>query len=57
MNDYLVFHYVYMDHLRVPFGLQLHSGSLFEYNESIYEPTISKKSRKHKLKKNKTLKR
>ncbi len=41
------------NHLRVPFGLQLHGGSLFEHHESI----TSKKSRKHKLKKNKTVKK
>ncbi len=44
------------NHLRVPFGLQLHGGTLFENND-IYDPISNKKSRKHKLKKNKTIKR
>lgn len=40
------------NHLRVPFGLQLNTENLFQWNESI----PNKKSRKSKLKKNKTLK-
>ena len=40
------------NHLRVPFGLQINMDHLFEWNEN--KP--NKKSRKYKLKKNKTLK-
>lgn len=36
-------------HLRVPFGLQLNTDDLFQWN-------IPKKSKKFKVKKNKTLK-
>jgi hypothetical protein len=42
-----------MNHLRVPFGLQLTSNDLLEWNVTL----PSKKSRKSKLKKNKTLKK
>jgi|LakMenEpi03Aug12_release.lakeMendotaPanAssembly.Ray.scaffolds.fasta_scaffold6414397_1 hypothetical protein len=41
------------NHLRVPFGLQLTSDHLFEWNET----PPNKKSRKPKVKKNKTLKK
>jgi hypothetical protein len=40
------------NHLRVPFGLQLNSDHLFEWNQII----PNKKSRKSKVKRNKTLK-
>ena len=42
-----------MNHLRVPFGLQLTSNDLLEWNVTL----PNKKSRKSKLKKNKTLKK
>ncbi len=41
------------NHLRVPFGLQLKTDHLFSWNESLPH----KKSRKPKVKKNKTLKK
>jgi hypothetical protein len=41
------------NHLRVPFGLQLNTDYLLTWNEKI----INKKSRKSKLKKNKTIKK
>lgn len=40
-----------MDHLRVPFGLILNDDHLLDFDEYVH-----KKSRKHKIKKNKTSK-